>query len=70
MLPALSGVLPDSFEGETDTVRIALPRTEGHRQHAGGSGQDARAPRNTRARTLTSRALLSPQVRQEPVCQN
>src|SRR5881392_591341 len=69
MLPALSGILPDSFEGETDTVRIALPRTEGRRQHAGGSGQDASAPRNTRARTLTSRAPPSLQAR-EQACQS
>ena len=67
MLPALSGILPDSFEAETDIVRIALPRTEGRRQHAGGSGQDARAPRHTRARAFTSRV---PPSRQEPVCQN
>jgi hypothetical protein len=70
MLPALSGILPDSFEGETDTVQIALHRTEGRRQHAGGSGQDARAPRNTRARALTSRAPPSLQARQERACQN
>lgn len=36
MLPALSGMLPDSLDGN---------RGQGHRQNAGGGGQNARAQR-------------------------
>jgi hypothetical protein len=42
MLPALPGILPDSMQ------RHAACNTKtwcnGHREHAGGSGQNARAP--------------------------
>jgi len=43
MLPALSGILPDSI-GDNITFYFCAERS-GHRQHAGGSGQNARAPR-------------------------
>jgi hypothetical protein len=38
ILPALSGMLPDSF---------AAPCAKSRRQHAGGSGQNARASQST-----------------------
>jgi len=42
MLPALSGILPDSIERAlpSHSTRPYIVR----RQHAGGSGQNARAP--------------------------
>ncbi len=62
MLPALSGMLPDSFgemtsDGEMSSTANAS-RVRGPRQHAGGSGQNARAPRSVslRARNLIPRA--------------
>jgi len=42
MLPAVSGILPDSMQRHT-ACNMKTPRN-GHRQHAGGSGQNARAP--------------------------
>jgi hypothetical protein len=42
MLPALSGILPDSMQRRT-ACNMKTPRN-GPRQHAGGSGQNARAP--------------------------
>jgi len=42
MLPALSGILPDSMQRRT-ACNMKTPRN-GSRQHAGGSGQNARAP--------------------------
>jgi hypothetical protein len=40
MLPALSGMLPDSFCSQT----LDSGAKEARRQHASGSGQNARAP--------------------------
>jgi hypothetical protein len=42
MLPALSGILPDSIQRHA-ACNMKTARN-GHRQHAGGSGQNARAP--------------------------
>jgi hypothetical protein len=42
MLPALSGILPDSMQRHT-ACNMKTPRN-GHLQHTGGSGQNARAP--------------------------
>jgi len=42
MLPALSGILPDSMQRRT-ACNMKTPRN-GSRQHAGVSGQNARAP--------------------------
>jgi len=41
MLPALSGILPDSMQRHT-ACNMKTPRNS-HRQHAGGSGPNARA---------------------------
>ena len=48
MLPALSGILPDSSSRATrDTLNfVAVSRPENRRQHAGSSEQNARAPQS------------------------
>ena len=53
MLPALSGMLPDSFDQLNRSSSFALPEGsdtafgESRWQHASGDGQNARAPRQS-----------------------
>jgi len=53
MLPALSGMLPDSFDQLNRSSGFALPEGsdtafgESRWQHASGDGQNARAPRQS-----------------------
>jgi hypothetical protein len=60
MLPAVSGMLPDSFSAvcQQRLRRIAaLVRVASRRQHAGGSEQNARAPLSLDASEVLSRSL-------------
>jgi hypothetical protein len=58
MLPALSGILPDSFCGKhirlsgLDSQHHPNRVHENRRQHAGGSVQNARAPTHFSSRIL------------------